>query len=154
MRRNDKGFATALAALVLLAGAAAQAQPYGRGENPPAEQRMVPYTGVLPACDDPAVLERIASEFAARESGFWLSWLAVSTYEAPSERGYRSNGPSYIPRRYCRGRAMFNDGVERRVQYSIDEDLGFIGFGYGVTWCVAGLDRNHAFSPACKAIGP
>ena len=32
--------------------------------------------------------------------------------------------------------------------------LGFIGIGSGVTWCIIGLDRNHAFSPNCRAAGP
>ena len=29
-----------------------------------------------------------------------------------------------------------------------------IGWGYGVEWCVHGLDRNHAFAPNCKMARP
>ena len=38
--------------------------------------------------------------------------------------------------------------------YDIGEDLGMIGWGYGVEWCVVGLDRNHAYEPACGALRP
>ncbi len=29
-----------------------------------------------------------------------------------------------------------------------------IGWGYGVEWCVVGLDRNLAYAPACSALRP
>jgi hypothetical protein len=47
-----------------------------------------------------------------------------------------------------------NDGAFHALTYSIIEDGGFAGFGQGVEWCVAGLDRNWAYNPACKAAGP
>ena len=42
---------------------------------------------------------------------------------------------------------------EKKV-YSINEDLGIIGFGFGVEWCVGGLDRNDAYAPNCKMARP
>ncbi len=144
-------FRYALSILALGAGAAA-AEPLQ--DVPPAEYRYPPYTGVLPLCSDPFILTEIASTFAAREAEYWNSGLAIAGFETAIEYGYRTSGLSYIPRRYCRGEALFNDGVRRLVVYNIGENLGFIGFGSGVTWCVAGLDRNHAFSPNCRAAGP
>ena len=138
--------------------AAAVAGPAQAGsaqqENPPAELRVLPYSGVLPSCADPGVLSEIASRFVERESGYWGSPLAIDGFVEVGEIGYRSTGPSYIPRRYCRGAAMFNDGLRRPVAWQIGEALGFVGIGYGVTWCVVGLDRHHAFSPNCHAVGP
>ena len=29
-----------------------------------------------------------------------------------------------------------------------------LGIGYGIEWCVVGLDRNWAFNPLCKAAAP
>ena len=52
---------------------------------------------------------------------------------------------------------MLSDGKMRAVHYSIIEDGGFAGFGQGVEWCVAGLDRNWAYSPRlprCQALIP
>jgi hypothetical protein len=133
------------------AGVAAAAQ---REHEPPAEYRYPPYAGVLPLCSDPGVLGEISSSFAGREAEYWGSGLGIDAFESVSEFGYRSNGASFIPRRYCRAEALFNDGRRRRVVYNIGEKLGFIGIGSGVTWCVSGLDRNHAFSPNCRAAGP
>jgi len=145
-------YGVALAALVLGAATPGLAAP--REHDPPAEYRYPPYTGVLPLCSDPAVLAEISWSFSDRESEYWNSGLTIEGYEVPEEFGYRTNGLSYIPRRYCRTEALFNDGVRRKVVYNIGEALGFIGIGSGVTWCVEGLDRNHAFSPNCRAAGP
>ncbi|MBV8473029.1 MAG: hypothetical protein JO107_13205, partial [Hyphomicrobiales bacterium] len=36
----------------------------------------------------------------------------------------------------------------------IGENLGIIGWGYGVEWCVVGLDRNLAYAPECTSLRP
>ena len=120
----------------------------------PAEDRYIPYAGRLPACDDPAVFERIQSRFYARESEFWKSGLAIVRFDQAREIGFRTNGLDYIPRRYCVARAFMNDAKLREVSYSVDEDLGIIGFGFDVEWCVSGLDRLNAFAPGCKMARP
>lgn len=142
------------AVVVFCFGAATTVSAGPREHDPPAEWRTPPYTGALPPCADPGVLSEIASTFAWRESQYWDSGLVIAGFESASETGYRTTGLSYIPRRYCRAEALFNDGVRRHVVYNIGEALGFIGLGSGVTWCVVGLDRNHAFSPNCRAAGP
>ena len=38
--------------------------------------------------------------------------------------------------------------------YNIGEDLGIIGYGYGVEWCVVGLDREFAYAPSCRVLRP
>lgn len=145
----------ALAAVFAASGAVAgQVAGPVPDQNPPAEQRVLPYQGQAPACADFGILGEIAQDFASRERNYWDSRLELVRFETVSESGFRSNGPSYIPKRYCRGDALFSDGVVRHVEYNIGEALGFIGVGSGVTWCVVGLDRNHAFSPNCRAAGP
>lgn len=161
MKGRVEGFSVKLALLAIFGAVAlmaalaapAQATPF-RDENPPAEQRVLPYHGQLPPCDDSDVLQEISQRFQSRESWFWDSPLAIVNFEQVSETGYRTNGLSYIPRRYCHASAMFSDGRQRRVVYNIAEDTGLLGAFRGVTWCVVGLDRNHAFSPACRAAGP
>jgi hypothetical protein len=120
----------------------------------PAEDRYSSYAGTLPACGDPAVFERIQSRFAATESEFWKTGLAIAGFERVREIGFRSNGLDYIPRRYCVARALMSDARVREVTYSIDEDLGIIGWGFEVEWCVSGLDRMLAYAPACKMARP
>lgn len=142
----------ALVALVCCVASGASAQI--REHDPPAEYRFPRYYNLVPPCSDATVLNEISFSFADRETDYWNSGLAIETFYPPEEFGYRSNGLSYIPRRYCQTLALFNDGVVRKVVYNIGESLGFIGIGSGVTWCVEGLDRNHAFSPNCRAAGP
>ncbi len=123
------------------------------GDAPPAEARMFPYSADLPACDDSILLARIQRGFYDRERDYWASELAIDGFVNVRETGFRSNGLSYIPRRWCEAAAQFSDGAQRKVIYEIAEELGFIGLGSGVTWCVVGLDRNRAFSPHCNAAG-
>ena len=120
----------------------------------PAEQRYSAYSGNLPACDDPGVLARIADRFAQKESGFWNSPLQIGGYDRIREIGFRSNGLGYIPRRYCLARALGSDSRKRTLIYDVEESLGMIGWGYGVEWCVVGLDRDLAYAPACSALRP
>ena len=49
---------------------------------------------------------------------------------------------------------MMSDQKERTIIYEIQEDTGIIGWGWGVQWCVVGLDRNSAYSPACSVLRP
>lgn len=137
----------------LVGAAAAQAAPRHE-ENPPAELRILPYSGQVPPCDDPDVLAEITQRFGSRELWFWNASLAIVHFDSVSEAGYRTNGASYIPRRYCRASALFSDGQQRGVVYNIAEDTGLLGMTRGVTWCVVGLDPSHAYSPACRAAGP
>jgi hypothetical protein len=121
----------------------------------PAERRYSPYNNNVPACDDPAVFERIQGRFHDREAEFWNTGLEILGLAEVKEIGYKSNGEDFIPRRYCIAQAYLNDEKKpRQLSYSINEDLGIIGFGFGVEWCVTGLDRNDAYAPSCKMARP
>jgi hypothetical protein len=122
-------------------------------DTPPAENRIVPFSGDIPSCDDPFVLAQIQSDFWNRERNYWSSELALDSFEAPNELGFRTRGASFIPRRFCETHAAFNDGERRKVVYAIVEGGGFIGIGWGVEWCVDGLDRNMAYMPGCTGAG-
>ncbi len=139
----------ALLALFALAAPASAA-----GIIVPAEQRYHPFAGDLPACGDPAVLERISTRFEQKESEYWRSKLQIGGYDRIRQISLRGNGLAYIPRRYCTARVVMNDHRRRSVVYAIGEDLGIIGWGFGVEWCVVGLDRNLAYAPGCSAVRP
>ena len=59
-----------------------------------------------------------------------------------------------IPRRFCSGIAASPTASQHPIHYSIGEDTGLLGVTWGVEWCVVGLDRNWAYSPACKMARP
>ncbi len=123
-------------------------------ELTPAEKRIFPYDTQLPACHDVAVLEKIASYFAEKESKFWQSDLRIAEYEQIRPLAWRPWGLDYIPRRFCTGRVITTDGARRKIDYSVREDLAVIGVSWGVEWCVHGLDRNWAYEPACRMARP
>jgi hypothetical protein len=92
------------------------------------------YDRAMPACDYPAALDRIISNIREIDT---MPWAAQA-----------------IPRRYCSGMAVINDGAKHPIYYSIGEDTGIIGMDWGVNFCVAGLDRNWAYNPSCRAAQP
>ena len=112
------------------------------------------YDGVLPSCDSSAALDTIASRFAQKEGRFWNSDLTIQGYERVREIAFRPWAPNTIPRRFCSAMALVSDGLKHPVHYSIAETTGMIGASWGVEWCVVGLDRNMAYSPACKMARP
>jgi hypothetical protein len=120
----------------------------------PAERRFFPFSGALPGCADPGVLERVSSQFAGVESEYWQSGLKILSYDFIREVSYRGDGLDLIPRRYCQAKGIFNDGRLRPVTYNIGEELGFASYGFGVELCVGGLDRENAYAPNCKMVRP
>jgi hypothetical protein len=152
LERRDSAMKRILIGLVALLGFGAAAQ--AGGIVVPAEQRFASYSGDLPSCEDPGVLSRISDRFQQKESEYWASPLQITGYDRIREIAYRANGLDYIPRRYCAAETLGNDLKKRTVIYDIGENLGIIGWGYGVEWCVVGLDRNLAYAPACSSLVP
>jgi hypothetical protein len=112
------------------------------------------YDGVLPSCDAQGVLGKIVSRFGEKEDAFWNSRLKIAGFDQIREVAFRPWAPNAIPRRFCSGIVVISDGSRRPLHYSIGEDTGIIGATYGVEWCVAGLDRNWAYNPACQMAEP
>lgn len=145
---------TALVSFACLTAFAAGAAS-GRFVHPAdrAEERTFPMYGNLPGCDDPAVLSEVTSRFNSRESTFWGPLQALS-YDRVAQIGFRSWGDDFIPRRFCSGRMLLNDGKFHRVDYSVRENLGLFGLTWNVNWCVSGLDRQRSYAPDCKMARP
>ncbi len=120
----------------------------------PAEQRYEGYDGDLPACADPAVLSTISARFARKESEYWNTALQIVSFDRVKLLAARPWGLDHIPRNFCTARALLNDDSYHDVSYSVAEDQGLIGFGPGVEWCLAGLDRDLSYAPACQLARP
>ena len=110
------------------------------------------YDGRVAECE--RALSTIASQFQEKEGKFWNSALTITAFDRIHETAYRPWAADTIPRRFCTAIATVSDGVRRPVHYLIAEDLGPIGATWGVEWCVVGLDRNWAYSPACRMARP
>ena len=120
----------------------------------PAEQHYESYDNDLPACDDVGVLDRIASRFARKESEYWSTSLEITHFDQVKLLAARPWGLDHIPRNFCTARVLLNDQSYHKVSYAVVEDQGIIGFGYGVEWCVEGLDRDLSYAPACQLARP
>ena len=112
------------------------------------------YSRVVPACDYPAALDRIIANFRTKEFRFWNSELRIVGFENIRELDFLPWAAQAIPRRFRSGIALINDGGRHTIYYSIAEDTGMIGMDWGVNFCVAGLDRDWAYNPSCRAAGP
>ncbi len=112
------------------------------------------YERVMPACDYPAALDRIFAQFRTKEFGFWNSELRIVGVEDIKETAVMPWAAQSIPRRFCSGTAVINDGAKHPMYYSIAEDTGMIGMDWGVNFCVVGLDRDWAYNPRCRAAKP
>jgi hypothetical protein len=123
-------------------------------EITPAERRDEPFDAALPACADVSVLQDVSSTFEVAETRFWNSALKIAGFEQVRQVAWRPWGLDYIPRRYCTGTVIMSDGYKRKVNFSIREDLGFIGIGWDTEACIDGLDRHYSYAPHCKQAAP
>ncbi|MFC7396960.1 hypothetical protein ACFQU1_07105 [Chelatococcus sp. GCM10030263] len=125
-----------------------------------AEQRMpldldpIPLPSSLPACDSVAVLGKISSEFASKESEYWHSNLQLAFFERIRMIAWKPWGEDFVPRRFCKAVSLVTDGVKREVIYSVRAGLGGIGLTWDVEWCVRGIDRGWSYAPWCKMALP
>jgi hypothetical protein len=112
------------------------------------------YDRPLPSCNYPAALDRIIGDFQIKEARFWNSRLQIVGFENIQQTAVMPWAAQSIPRRFCAGTAVINDGARHAIFYSIAEDTGTIGIDWGINFCVVGLDRNLAYGPACRAARP
>ena len=112
------------------------------------------YDHPLPPCNYPAALDRIIGDFQIKEARFWNSRLQIVGIENIQQTALLPWAAQSIPRRFCSGTAVVNDGARHAIYYSIAEDTGMIGIDWGVNFCVVGLDRNWAYRPDCRSAGP
>jgi hypothetical protein len=112
------------------------------------------YDRDVPACDYPWALGRIAGDFEVKEARFWNSELKIVGFENIRQTALMPWAAQSIPRRFCAGTALINDGGRRPIYYSIAEDTGAAGMDWNVEFCVVGLDRNSAYGPRCRSAKP
>ena len=112
------------------------------------------YDRDMPACDYIPALHRIIRNFHIKEYGFWNSGLQIVGIENIRETAELPWAAQSIPRRFCAGTALINDGAKHPIYYSIAEDTSMIGWDWGVNFCVVGLDRNWAYNPNCRSARP
>lgn len=112
------------------------------------------YNRDMPACNYAPALDEIIADFHTKEARFWNSELKIVGIEDIRQSAYLPWAAQSIPRRFCSGTALINDGARHAIYYSIASGTGMIGAGWGVNFCVVGLDRDWSYNPACRAARP
>lgn len=116
------------------------------------EPILLPALQSFPTCDEPRVLKTIVKKFNWAESHTWQRGFQLDAIERVREGTVIANENTLIPRRYCRGHALLSNGKHPTVYYLIEGGQGFAGTGYGVTFCVGGLDPWRTNDGSCRIL--
>ena len=106
----------------------ARARPRDRSGGAP---RSSPTTRTSRSATTCQVLGEIANAVRRDGDRFWNSPCASSASRGCARWPGGPGGLDIIPRRFCSGTVVTSDGVRRRIDFSIREDLSFIGASWG-----------------------
>jgi hypothetical protein len=57
-----------------------------------------------------------------------------------------------VQRVYCHAKADMSDGHRRDLWYMIESNMGFVGLGDRIRFCIAGLDPWHVDGRQCRSV--
>ena len=107
----------------------------------------------IPACSSSRVVAKIVSRFNQTERLYWshrgLKMVELSRVHHHRGKGYLD---SPLHRHRCHATAEFSDGRKRKINFLIEQHAGFAGVGWGVEYCVTGLDPWHYYDGYCRSI--
>ena len=109
----------------------------------------------VPACDAPAVLDRVRGDFAYGMARVEKSDLAIVEFGKIRSQGAGVNDPSHIPHRWCYAPVTLSNGLRSTAYWRVDRGVGFASYGYAgltddVESCVLGHDRWSVHDGACR----
>jgi hypothetical protein len=140
----------ALLALAATLGPQAAFAAGGTGERPYFSFNGEPR---VPACTEASVQNAVAGRVARADPDYGRG-LTITAMHRVVETAYKVDDPSPYARRFCEARAEMSDGRTRRVYYAISEHAGFVGIGWGLEACVAGVDPWRVYDARCRTTRP
>lgn len=117
-----------------------------------AEPVAAPATGALPACADQKVVNAALKFTNRAEPAYRVE--RVAAIDNVFEEALDVDNPSPLARRYCRGRAVFEDGRVTTAFIRLEEQGGFAGFGWSVNVCLEGSDSWRVYDGFCRTARP
>lgn len=106
----------------------------------------------VPLCADAGLAGRVVDRFNEVERTYWNGQNTMVALAGMVQNGFHPARDDKVARRWCRGTALFADGVRRPIVLELSADTGFVGIGYGLSYCVQGLDRHFAYAPSCRVL--
>jgi len=114
----------------------------------PTSVEPAPVAGPLPACADPKVVNAALKFSNSAEPVYRAERVAV--IDNVFEERLDVNDPSPLARRYCRGRAVLEDGRVTAAFFRLEEQGGFVGLGWSVNVCLEGYDKWRVYDGFCR----
>lgn len=113
---------------------------------------VVAPAGPLPACADQKVVNAALKFTNAAEPIYRVE--RVAAIDNVFEQKLDVDNPSPLARRYCRGRAVFEDGRATTAFFRLEEAGGFAGVGWSVNVCLEGYDAWRVYDGFCRTARP
>ncbi len=112
------------------------------------------FGSALPECDDARVLRDIAERSAWADRRTWKTGILIDDIENVRQSRLVTNGPRRIAERFCRATAHLSDGRRARLYFLIEDQIGFAGLGWYVSFCIPGRDDYHVYGGWCRVLRP
>ena len=109
----------------------------------------------FPDCHSSWVQTTIKARFNAAETRRLHDGASILDIVDAHERAVELYGPSPIPRRYCRARALMDHdhkGGYHQLYYRVSERTGLAGVGWNVEFCITGHDQWKVFDGDCRVL--
>ncbi|MCF3932281.1 hypothetical protein L1787_02475 [Acuticoccus sp. M5D2P5] len=107
---------------------------------------------LAPACDAESVVSA-AVRFANRAEDVYRL-PRVTEFVPQGEVPQTVYNPSPLVRRYCMASATLDTGARTTAYYFLEEDAGFVGFGWKVYVCLDGYDSWRVYDGRCRVARP
>lgn len=142
----------ALLLAVFAASGPASAQGFRFPWYPLVDDPRVGQLDRIPTCADAGLASRVVDQFNDVERTYWQGRNTMTALAGMLENGFHPARDDKVARRWCRGVALFADGARREIVLELSADTGFVGIGYGLAYCVQGLDRHFTYAPNCRVL--
>jgi hypothetical protein len=108
---------------------------------------------VADACDSPAVLGFITSNFDYKANHYLKTDIAIAEIRDMHQKRVESRDETHlVQREYCRATATTTDGERRALWYLIERGWGFAGIGSNIEFCLSGLDPWYVYGAQCASL--
>lgn len=145
-------FVLLVAATAVAGSASAQGWPQGFPWYPLLDDPRLGALERMPPCTERALGERIVGRFNGVEETYWGGRIVMRDVHGLREVATRDRTEALVARRWCLGTAVFADGARRRIVVELGANTGHLGVGYGLSYCIHGLDRHMTYAPACRVL--
>ncbi len=104
-------------------------------------------------CDNSAVISFISARFDRHISTLLANDIAIADINGAQERrAEKRGGKVMIERHFCHANAQMTDGRTHDLYYLIEKDMGFVGIGDNIEFCVSGLDPYYTYGNHCRSL--